>query len=471
VLVAGRCIVAALGWGGTVVIARQLSPTAWGGFSFMFSLLGIVSILTDLRIGRLVLREMIQAGDDAGDLVGSYVAMRTVLGLAAYGLAVAVVALGGYPQEVVHGTAVAGLVLILGAANASFDVFFQARLWLRTVALSSVAAQVVQLAATLAIAAGGYGTLVRFALPAVAFEVVALWWKLRAVRRVVRLRLRVGLRQWWLWTKEAAPLAAGGAMATIYFRIDSVMLSKLDSLRSVGLYNIGYKFSDLVGFLAIAVCTPTLTLMIKAWPHDVPGFRRAFRHAFILLTVAAIGLSVGFVGFARPLVELLYGTKFTGGAAAAGGLVLGQALHFVSLLCIYTLIAIGQYRPYVLTMLTGVVVNIGMNVVLIPLASYNGAAAATVTTELLVLGILSVIAARVPGVRPYPWRIVAGALVAGTLMAAVIAGSRGWLPWPLAAASAGLAYIGALAGLRVGGGLRALFMGSPELAKPADSSA
>jgi len=459
-LVTGRYVVAILGWAGTVVIARTLSPTAWGAFSFIFAMLGIISLVCDLQVGRVVLGGLIRAGDDAGPMLGSYLIMRSVLGAVSYAIAMAVAVLGGYPSSVVAGTAVAGFGLLLASWGYGLNALLDARRWWRTVAVASVLAQVVQLGVTLAVVASGRASVVLFCVPAVAFEVVALWWKLRAVRTRVTIRLRVDFRQWWLWLKEAALLALGGALGAVYFKVDSVLLSQLDTLRSVGIYGIGYKFSDLVGFVSIAVGTPILTLMVQAWPDDLPAYRRAFSQGFVLLAVAGVGLVVGFTAFAGPLVTLLYGTRYGDGIDASRALVVAQVVHFFAVLCSFSLIAAGRTRTYAAVMGCGLVVNLALNFALIPRWSYNGAAVATVLTEVVVVLILVRPVARLPGVRPLPWSVVGRALGAGAFMGAAIWGVERLAPWPIAAVAGAAAYLAALELLRVGGGIRALARGT-----------
>lgn len=456
VLLVGRYGIAVLAWAGTLVIARQLSTTAWGGFSFIFSLLGIIGVVSDLKVGRIVLAEILESGDRPSDVVRSYVTMRALVGVLAYAVALLVVVVGGYPDEVVHGTAVAGLVLVVAGTSAAIDVFLNAGMRMRPQAVASVLGQVAQLALTLAIAVGGAGSLVRFCVPAVLFEAVAIGWKLRVVSPAVRLRPRVEPARWGAWLREAAPLAVGGAMSTLYFRIDSVMLSKLDTLEAVGIYAIGYKFSDLVGYIPIAVCTPVLTLMVAAWPDDERRFARAFDQAYVVLAVLGIGAAIGFAAFAGPLVSLLYGARFLPGVNAARALVLAQTLHFLGALCYFTLLAAGRNRPYVVATFLGVVVNVALNLVLIPRLSYDGAAIATVVTEVAVVGVLAGATRRLPGVRLLRWDLLGRLTLAGLATAGVVVATTGRLPWPLAAGLAAVAYLGTVEALRTGGGLRTL---------------
>jgi O-antigen/teichoic acid export membrane protein len=462
VLIVSRYLVALLGWAGTLIIVRYLSPSAWGGFSFVFSLLGIVGILSDLQVSRVVLRAILNA-DDPGRVVGSYLTLRIVFGILAYILTVTAILSGGYPQEIVLATIVAGMSLLLASPNAALRLFFESRLWLHPAAIAAVLGQVAQLILTVGIATSGSGTVASFTVPAVLFEAVILAVQLLAVRRVVRIRLSVNLGEWWYWIREALPLALGWALATVYYRVDMVMLSQLDTLTSVGLYGVGYKFADLIGFLSDALLVPALTLLVAAWPDNPAVFRRVFRHTFVVLCIIAAGVTVGFAGVALPMIELLYGSRFGAAAWAARGLVAGQAMHFFTGLAFATLVAIGRRRLFPVAMLVGLIVNVATNLWLIPRYSYNGAALATIFTELLVLVILSVALLRIGEIHPIPIATILRTTLASMLMAAVFIVLRGRLPWFAIGIVAGALYLGALHLLRVAGpgGLIAIIRNAP----------
>lgn len=459
VLVVGRYLVAALAWAGTLVVVRKLSVGEFGRFQFILALLGIIGFIADLRLSRIVLRDLMEAdANAAGDIIGSYLGLRLVIGVLSYAAAMAWVLIGNYPQDVVLGTAVGALNLIILSGAFAFILLFEARLWLRDVAVSNVLGQLVQFALTIAIAVAGLASILWFSWSTVANSVALTIFLLFVTGRTIRVRIRVEPARWWVWMKEVAPLALGAALDTVYFRIDIVMLSLLDTYRAVATYSVGYKFSDLLGALPLAVVTPALTMMVAAWPSDPAALRRTFRHAFIILTVAAVGASVGFLIYAQPLVELLYTDRYAGAADAARLLVVGQALHFFTLLAFSTLVAVGRNRLYPIAMLLGVVVNVVLNIALIPEHSYLGSGWATVVTELAVLIVLMWGVARIPGVLPFPWTPLAKCAVAG-----VVSGLIGWalldrVPWPIGGAVTGIVYLAVVHFLSVDGpgGLRAL---------------
>ena len=143
-------------------------------------------------------------------------------------------------------------------------------------------------------------------------------------------------------------------------------------------------------------------------------------------------------------------------------LVVGQGLHFFTLLAFTTLVAVKRNRLYPIAMLLGVVVNIGLNLILIPEYGYMGSGWATVVTEVLVLVALGAGVARIPGLRPFPWMPTVKTLGAG-----VVTGLAGWamldvVPWPAGLAVLAVLYLGSvhLLSPNGAGGLRA-FAGEP----------
>ena len=92
VLFAGRLVVAAMGWvGHDPHRPAPLGPDRFGAFSFIFNLLGLLGLLADFQTSRIVVREVIDAGDDLDHVVGSFVTFRVALGAVTYAVAVAFV--------------------------------------------------------------------------------------------------------------------------------------------------------------------------------------------------------------------------------------------------------------------------------------------------------------------------------------------------------------------------------------------
>ena len=88
-----------------------------------------------------MLADVLAADDtEAVRVVGSYTGLRLVIGVVSYAVAVAVVlvgfATGNYSRAIVIGTVLGGLNLVILSVAYGMILLFEARLWLRDVAIS-----------------------------------------------------------------------------------------------------------------------------------------------------------------------------------------------------------------------------------------------------------------------------------------------------------------------------------------------
>ncbi len=456
-LVVGRLVIAIIGWSGTVLIARELSTEAFGQFTLVFSLLGMLSIVTDLGVGRIVIGGLVGDGPDRDRLAGTYILLRATLGLLGYGLAMAVVTLADYPDPVPKATAVAGLIVVLATPSSAYDAAFQVTGRLARIAVADTLGQLAQIALTIVLVLRG-SSLVWYTLPAVLNAALVILWKIPAAHRLIPFRYRVDLGLWWVMLKEAVPLSAGAAFATLYYRVDSIMLASIADFEAVGLYGVAYKFVDLVHFIPGSLTVAILAPLAAAWPDRREEFLGHIRSGAVLLSVIGGGVVVGVWLFATPAVSLLYGEEFAAAGLATSLAVSGEVLAFGSALLIAVMISVGRQRAYPLITLAGLGVNVAANAFLIPRYSIEGAAVATLGTEALVFAILVWWASRAGDLLPQGLGSLRRVPLAMAVAAGVGFALDAVVPWLVAAAVTGALYLLAVdrLGAAGSGGLRGL---------------
>lgn len=446
-LLVGRLAVAVVGWAGTVIVARTLDQTDFGKFTFVFGLLGMMTVVTDMGLGRVAIRGVLPTSTESTmapavepeRFAGSYVALRSTLGLVGYVLAVGFTLVAGYPSDVVRATALAGLVVVLATVSHAHEIVLQANLKMPVVATIGLAGRLVQLALLIVVALRG-GQLLWFIVPAVVAELVILALKVPAARRLLAIRYRLRPAGWWPMLREALPLSIGLALATLSYRIDVVMLSQLDTFAAVGLYEIAFKFADVLHFVSLSVSAPVLTVMVTAWPDDAELLRTTARQTAAFLALLGGGLLVHFTLFAGPTIELLYGSDFGPSADAARWLVTGEVLSFFSVLGLTVLTAMNRHRIYPLVAVLGLALNIGLNLVAIPRWSFDGAAGVTVATEVLVVICVGILVLRQPEVTTPGLGIPIRAIGASALALGVGLATGLVAPWGVAALLAAVSY-------------------------------
>lgn len=423
-MLASRFAVAGMGWTGSIILARVLSPTDWGQFSFVFSLLGLLAVITDLGVGRVILARLVDSEDrEVPQVASAFIALRLVLGVVGYLAALAFVAIMRYPTHVIQATAIAGLVVVIATPSHALTTLFQSRLKMTVVAVAEASAQAVQLILTVvAVMVAPY--LLILVLPAVANEIVSLLWKLRGIRRGdagPAPARPIQLYRWRGMLIDAIPLTIGTGLTTLLTKLDAMMLSRMDTFDAVGRYAVAYKFGDVLTVATSALMATFTTLFVVSWATEHKEFRRHTREATQALALFGCLSVVAFWSLASPLLSLLYGPQFGEVAFAAKLLVVSSAVTMPTAVALGVLVASGRSRGYPIAGLAGVASNIALNLYLIPRYSYNGAAIATLISDVLVCLVMWILVRTTVPVR----RLLTGWQLLGIVAAtgAVVAGS------------------------------------------------
>jgi O-antigen/teichoic acid export membrane protein len=105
----------------------------------------------------------------------------------------------------------------------------------------------------------------------------------------------------------------------------------------------------------------------------------------LLLTIP---LAAGGMFLSRPLIQLLFGDQFIGGAAALGILIWIIPVSSSRALYRSALMSHGYQNENMWISLVAVAVNVSLNIILIPHFSYRGSAVASLAAELVLLFLL-----------------------------------------------------------------------------------
>lgn len=446
-MLASRIFSAVLGLFGTMLIARMLPAVEWGYFSFVFGLLGMLAIVTDLGVGRAVIGKLVHGEPgEVAEIATSFIVLRTVLGLLGYGLAVGYVLVLRCPPEVVAATALAGLVVVIATPSHALTVLFQSTMRLTLVAGAEALARSVQLGVTV-LAVLWSPTLLVVVVPAVVYEIVALAVKVVGIGRGLGGPLparRVELGWWGGMLREALPLSIGLALIIVLQKVGLLLLGHFDTFESVGLYAVGMKFADLLDTAAIAVVAPLTTLLIALWPGDPLRFRRHFRQATVALTVLGLAALVAFWPVAADAVRLLFGADLVAAAGAARLQIVGGLLGALAHLGLVALMAVG--RNIVIPWIAGaaLLINLGAAWPLITRMSYDGAVLAGLLAQaVLLVAVWVALALTVRERRLVPIATaIAVTGVAVAVIAAATAVQQRWdPPWIVTSAVACLLYL------------------------------
>ena len=193
---------------------------------------------------------------------------------------------------------------------------------------------------------------------------------------------------WKKILKEALPFGLAGIFVTIYYWIDSVMLSIMVGNEVVGWYNAAYRFIYIfLSFHSIFIISifPVLSSFYKTSKGSIKfAYERSFKYMLILTVPIAVFVTV----LSSKIILLIYGPSYIPSVIALQILIWTIVFMFVNGLSSNFL---GSHNKQpIATKITaiGAVTNIILNILLIPKFSYVGSSFATVITELIMTPIL-----------------------------------------------------------------------------------
>jgi len=186
--------------------------------------------------------------------------------------------------------------------------------------------------------------------------------------------------------RETAPLGLANAIYVLYYRIDALMIEGFLGLGALGIYNVAFRFLDYSNALAAMFLVPIYPLMANRFPTDTQGLIRMFQKTVDYAVIIGGIVSLGMIILAKPLVHLVFGDAYDASVIVLQVFGLSPVVIFFNRICGNMLIVLGMQGKALNTVLMScLMLNIGLNLVLIPTFGYIGGAVTSLAVQCLAL--------------------------------------------------------------------------------------
>jgi len=149
---------------------------------------------------------------------------------------------------------------------------------------------------------------------------------------------------------------------------------------AVGIYSAAHRLCDSFSLIPYALTMSLFPLMFAYFKSSKDDLMQIYTLAFKYLLIIALPLAMSVVPVADKVILIIHGTPFADSSTALQIVVWSVMLWMVNALLWDVLVAIDMQRLVMLSVTFCAAVNIVLNILLIPVMSYNGAAIATVVT-------------------------------------------------------------------------------------------
>ena len=190
--------------------------------------------------------------------------------------------------------------------------------------------------------------------------------------------------EWAFWTtllKEALPFGLSAAFIVTYMYIDSVMLFILKGDVATGLYTAVYRVAYTAAFVPTAYFSAVYPLMSRLHLSSRNALGLAYRHSFKLMLSIIFPIAIFTTLLSKSIVLFVYGTGYAASVEILQIVIWALVFAYLNYDNLTTLNAMNKQRVCMIAVFLSMVLNVGLNLLLIPRLSYIGASIVTVLTE------------------------------------------------------------------------------------------
>ncbi len=369
-----------------LLMLRILTPEGAGRFQFAVVFIGYAEILTRFGLGTLLTREVARDRTQGNAYFSNVTILRVLLWVASLplmGIALWLyVVFGGVAPETVIAVGLFAVGLFLSnISDALTALFYSYEKAEYPAAISTITTVIrVSLGALALLLGGGVIGLAGVSVVANTASVIVLGSLLW--RKVFRPGFDndPGLRRHMMG--ESLPLMINHLLATLFFRIDILILQPTWGDRAVGFYGAAYKYIDGINIIPSYFTLALFPLMSRYAKTARDSLVRSYILSLRLLLMIALPISVGTPFIARELILILGGSQYLPDSMIALQILIWfLPFSFINQVTQYVLIAIDQQHFLTKAFIIGVVFNVGVNLYLIPRYGYQAAAVTTIISE------------------------------------------------------------------------------------------
>lgn len=364
------------------VLARKVGQHGLGAFVFAFAFLQIALVPIDLGYDRWLVRRLAEDRPAAGHVFAEIAGLKLATAIPIALVALATLHALGYgvqARETVYALAPGMLFDSLGrTVFAVFTAYERSDL----LGIALVSQRLATAGLGLAALFAGYGV-VTVAGAYSAGAAVGLALALVMMLRLVPLaRARPQPRKWSALLRAAAPFGVQDVFTVALFRLDALILSLMSTQSAVGRYGAAYRAFEATFFVSISLAGAFLAMYTYLGPDTSPSVQSVFQRSMKACIASLMPITIVFATLAGPLSRALFGPHVH---AATDLRLLAPCVVTLGVITLAVALYVSRRPPRPVVWLTAgmAVLNVILNLILIPALDDRGAAIAMSFTEVV----------------------------------------------------------------------------------------
>lgn len=400
------------------LMTGYLGQEGFGKYATILAFFSFFTAVTDLGLGSVTAREISREHADEEKILGNVVALRLLASFLLLCISPVLIFFFGYSFDIEMGIAIAALATVFATLSSVLNGIFQKHLAMDKIALIEFFGKLFQVGLIVLIVQQDFGF-----IPLACTLIVSLSFNASMAfllsRRYTKFRLHFDFSYWKGFLHQSLPMGATAIITFAYFKMDTILLSVLQSNAHVGIYNVAYKIMENLIFFPAMLAGLILPLLSRFIFTDRLRFEEIADKTFKVFCLIIVPIIVGTWFLAPDIIAIVSGGDFEASVPVLRILIFSLGFIFFGSYFNMLLVVGNAQKKLMQTLLLAAIFNISLNLFLIPRYSYIGSAVTALSTEALVVFLTGMLVYRhiryTPSFEHIQRIFVSGLVMAGAL--------------------------------------------------------
>ena len=367
----------------TGAVARYLGDHDYGIINYGLSFVNIFTIITKLGIDSVIVNELVKNRYKEGEIIGTTIGLRLISSLLSLVATYIFVWMLNPSNGIVIAVTIIESVSLLGLSIDTIDYYFQSKLLSKYSALARTFSYPLV-------------CLYRIIMVLIKADIYWFGWAtvfdagFIAVLLLFFYKKNKGNKLRFSWSMGKYLLSHGkhfilvNLLVTIYTQMDRLMLGGMSGQAQVGIYSAAMTISNLWIFIPNALIDSArpLIMELKA-KNQEEDYQKRWRQLYAGIIWISILAGLFFMIFSRLVIMIIYGKAYEASISVLMILIWSRLFSLMGILRSSWMLC-ESYEKYVKYFVgLGAVMNVILNSILIPVLGADGAAIATLITEIV----------------------------------------------------------------------------------------
>ena len=361
-------------------LARVILPEGFGIIAFAGSFLLYFQLLVNLGFNTVGIREIAKSHENINKYVNNILTVRTILAVISFGLLGIITYFLDKPLEVKYVLLLSGFNLFSMALLTEWVYHGNERM--EFLALRQVITSGLNLLGIVILVHSRNDVIIATVVTVASTALNTIWMMALYIKLYGKIKISFDFKLIKEITKSSIPIAFVNFFATILNTLNIIMLSIFRSDSETGMYNAAYKFL-LLAVLPMAIIQNAFFPVLSRAETLEEKQRVTEKFSLLFFLMSSI-VNIGFFTYSDLLMNTTFGNAYSTGTIIVQILMFTSMIMYISNTCTVPLVAWGKEKLVMYSVTAGGIVNIIINILLIPTYGTKGAAIGTIISESVV---------------------------------------------------------------------------------------